>query len=106
MPGALAGHAHDFTKRWWETVWRSPMAAKFSPLDELVIVRMAIIVNKCAEGRAKGQELAELRQLEDRFGFSPLARRRLGWEIKTPKAQEQARKADNVVDIGQWQDRL
>jgi hypothetical protein len=32
---------------------------------------------------------AEIRQLEDRFGLSPLARRRLAWEIDDPETAVQ-----------------
>lgn len=67
---------------WWRDVWRSPMAAVFLEADVPALARAARLVARESVGEASAAELAELRQLEDRFGLSPLARRRLQWEIE------------------------
>ena len=67
-------------RRWWRTVWTSPMAVVYLPVDRLALERGARLVDALAvEPDAK--LTAELRHLEDRFGLSPLARRRLMWEV-------------------------
>src|SRR4051812_15935594 len=88
LPGAssLPREARD----WWATVWRSPMAAVYVAADVPALIRAARLVAKSAEGAANAAELAELRQLEDRFGLSPLARRRLQWEIEQAGAERPA----------------
>ncbi len=80
LPGAskLGKTARD----WWATVWTSPMSNVYLAADIPALTRAAGLVAKAASGEASGTELGELRQLEDRFGLSPLARRRLQWEIE------------------------
>lgn len=70
-------------KRYWEKVWQSPMAITFIDADLPGLERMVELVEliDTAEQRGLYGLLAELRQLEDRFGMSPLARRRLQWDI-------------------------
>ena len=79
-----------FARDWWATLWESPVAHVFEPVDVPALVRAARLVDKEARGEATGVELSELRQLEDRFGLSPLARRRLQWEIEraTPEGEQ------------------
>ncbi len=73
------------------------MAAVFLPADVPALARAAQLVARAAAGEASATELAELRQLEDRFGLSPLARRRLQWEVEQaagPSKPGSARAAD------------
>lgn len=88
--------------QYWETLWLSPMAVTFTDADIHALTRLVVLVDdraraESAEGlleiveSAHGGEVevivgrfggdAEIRQLEDRYGLSPLARRRLQWEI-------------------------
>jgi hypothetical protein len=76
LPEALA---------YWNAVWCSPMAAMYDTTDELTIARAAMLhassmTADMMRGRAP-DALSELRQLEDRLGLSPKARRQLQWEI-------------------------
>ncbi len=91
LPGAkqLGKPARD----WWSAVWRSPMAGVFLEADVPALIRAARLVAKEAAGEASASELSELRQLEDRFGLSPLARRRLQWEVEAAAAPEAKRPA-------------
>lgn len=71
-------------RRYWDKVWRSPMAITFIDADLLGLERMVWLVEQIelAENTfSLNSVLSELRQLEDRFGMSPLARRRLQWDI-------------------------
>lgn len=81
---ALAGSSSlpKAARDWWRDVWRSPMAAVFVEADVPALARACRLVAREVVGEASTGELAELRQLEDRFGLSPLARRRLQWEIE------------------------
>ena len=57
------------------------MAAAWVDADVPGLVRLTRLVDLTARGDDRAQVLSEIRQLEDRFGLSPLARRRLQWEI-------------------------
>lgn len=69
------------TRDWWKSIWASPMATAWLPSDVPTLVRLARIVEADNRGEATASLLAEARQLEDRFGLSPMARRRLQWEV-------------------------
>lgn len=69
------------TRAWWQAIWASPMATAWLPSDVPTLVRLARIVEADNRGEASASLLAEARQLEDRFGLSPMARRRLQWEV-------------------------
>jgi len=69
-------------RKWWATVWASPMAALWLEADVPSLIRLASLVELADAGEMAPQVLAEIRQLEDRFGLSPLARRRLQWELE------------------------
>jgi hypothetical protein len=90
--------------RYWRTIWSSPMAVTFTEADIQPLTRLVVLVDDRARAESSdglieivdryhdGTELqvvvgefkgdGEIRQLEDRYGISPLARRRLQWEIK------------------------
>jgi hypothetical protein len=88
------------TRAWWKTIWASPMAAVWLDADVPGLVRLARLVDRAAGGDASAMVLAEIRQLEDRFGLSPLARRRLQWEVeRTPTAE---RRDASPKDDARW----
>jgi hypothetical protein len=53
------------------------MAAVWLEADVPALVRLATLNELLEEGEATAMALAEIRQLEDRFGLSPMARLRL-----------------------------
>lgn len=57
------------------------MAAVYLDADVPALVRLARLIDQDSRGLADGVTRSEIRQLEDRFGLSPLSRRRLQWEI-------------------------
>jgi hypothetical protein len=75
------------------------MAAVWLEADVPALVRLASLVELADSGDMAPQVLAEIRQLEDRFDLSPLARRRLQWELEQAAAVE-AEPADNQE--GRW----
>jgi hypothetical protein len=89
------------TREWWRTVWSSPMAAVWLEADMPALARLAKLVDEAARGEVAGQVLVEVRQLEDRFGLSPLARRRLQWGVDQAggEASDDAPEADKD---GRW----
>jgi hypothetical protein len=74
------------TRDWWATIWASPMAAVWLPADVPALIRLAHLIDQANRGEASTMVLAEIRQLEDRFGLSPMARRRLQWEVSRAAA--------------------
>jgi hypothetical protein len=57
------------------------MAAVWLEADVPALVRLAQLVDQVGSGESSAVVLSEIRQLEDRFGLNPLARRRLQWEL-------------------------
>ena len=84
------------TRAWWEAVWRSPMAHAYLDADALVLVRLAHMVDLASRGEANAALLSETRQLEDRLGLSPMARRRLEWDVASPPGTEPASSPGNA----------
>jgi hypothetical protein len=84
----------------WEQVWRSPAAAlwvRMGPATYLLVaryVRDALIVENDSHTTVAIAHLhAEVRQLEDRLGLSPLAMLRLRWEIVADEVEEKRKPA-------------
>jgi hypothetical protein len=90
----------EHARAYWTAIWTSPMATTFTKTDEFALTRLCSLVDRrdrvesgdyevFAAGAVDGEVTvvrdfdgdAEIRQLEDRFGLSPAARRRLQWEI-------------------------
>lgn len=114
------------TRAWWRMVWKSPMAAHWIEADRPAVVRLAhlqdlvgreilgwtdrgrvgdlrpdpdrddIVRVELAGAMVSVALLAEMRQIEDRLGLTPMARKRLQWEIEEPEAPAAA-PADEVA---------
>jgi hypothetical protein len=94
-------------QRWWRTIWREPMAARWLASDIEVLYNCAQIRQQIALAIADGKSvvslMAELRQQEGRVGLDVLSRRRLDWRIGGPAqapaaAQEQPSEQDDETD--------
>ena len=77
----------------WEEVWRLPQAAAWIKMRiTLVVARWVrnclLVENDNHTTVAIAHLHAEIRQLEDRLGMSPLALRRLLWEISSDGVDE------------------
>ena len=84
------------TRGWWKTIWASPMAVVWLEADVPGLVRLAELIDLGhREGATPLTAMSEIRALEDRYGLSPLARRRLQWEVEQASGtQEQMSKED------------
>lgn len=80
------------TLAWWVDVWASPMAPEFEASDVHGLFMLALLVDDfwCADAPSSRMSLAaEIRQQSQRFGLSPIDRRRLQWEVeRVEDAQE------------------
>ena len=67
-------------ERLWAAMWKQPEAAMWRDADVPALTRLVTLQ---ADRRAwhDNRLLAEMRQLEDRFGMNPTARRLLGWKL-------------------------
>lgn len=89
MPRLAKGkHWHPMAKRFWTTVWNSPMSAEFLPGDEPALYRLLFLVN--VFWTAPDLDVAkEIRALEREFGLTPMSRRRLEWAVaQTDEAKD------------------
>lgn len=72
---------HPLTVDAWARAWASPMCGQWMPTDFDELGRLAVLwddFNKAPDVKI----LAEIRQQSARFGFSPLDRSRLQWEVE------------------------
>lgn len=86
IPELPGDNWNDFAREYWETIWTSPMAVAgvYIKADIPALIRLAQLANRVGEGTIGTSALGEMRQLEDRFGLSPLSRRRLQIDITLP----------------------
>lgn len=87
---------HPMTLAWWRDLWASPMAPEYDDSDRHGLFKLAMLQNdfwSADSARERKEASAEIRLQEQRFGLSPIDRRRLQWEIeKTEAAVEQGSK--------------
>ena len=83
----------------WVELWRTPQADAWNDLGwTRVVARYARLLIEQENGATNAALLAEIRQLEDRLGLSPMAMKRLQWEVGSREAP--APEADgNVVNL-------
>jgi len=86
----------------WRQLWASPQAVQWEKLAwTRVVARYALLVLASEQPRASGKTLEEVRHLEDRLGLTPMAMKRLQWEI-VEAADDDAEgetPGGNVVDL-------
>ena len=74
----------------WLDLWRTPQATAWEALSwTRVVARYTLLVLDAEKPDATGALLAEVRQLEDRLGLSPMAMKRLQWEIAVEVESEE-----------------
>lgn len=95
---------HPMTTAWWATIWSSPMAPEYIASDVALglatlcvdvdhywrlddLTRTELDLNQLlAVLRSMTAKAAELRLQGQRFGTSPIDRRRLAWEVDRAEA--------------------
>lgn len=81
VPELPKGDWSALTLAWWKNVWASPMSEEFLEADHHGLILLAHLIETYWRD-PKTQTAAEIRAQEQRFGLSPLDRRRLQWEVK------------------------
>ena len=71
------------TKDWWKLIWRSPMATQWIESD---VPELEYLGDLMELEKKRAEHYGEIRQLKDRFGLNPKARRSLMWHV--PSADE------------------
>ncbi len=106
----------EFGQAYWRALWSSPMAATYTEADVFPLTRLCSLVDRRERVEAGDPEVfaassvdgevtvvrgfdgdGEIRQLEDRFGISPLARRRLQWEVAQAERSPSAKRGPAEV---------
>ena len=82
---------HPLTLEWWQHVWESPMAGEYLQTDVDGLGRLAILIDAFYR-KPNPNLLKEIRLQEARFGFSPVDRARLQWEVLKGEEAEKKRK--------------
>lgn len=86
---------HDMTLWWWDDIWSSPMAPEYDESDIHGLFMLAMLVN-AFWSEPSTTLMSEIRLQGQRFGLSPIDRRRLQWEIEQgEKAEESTRQRRN-----------
>ena len=86
----LGFDVQERTAAWWRDVWTSPMAGEYDDTDRHGLAMLALLVDAFWRSSMRDDEpkgdplklLAEIRQQSQRYGLSPIDRRRLQWEIE------------------------
>lgn len=76
------------TRKWWRAVFQSPMSAEYLDADVQGLYRIVALVDKFWFNPTIQTSDAISRQ-EQKYGLSPLDRRRLEWIVK--KAEDEKR---------------
>lgn len=84
----------------WLSVWRTPQAAVWVTEGySRVVARYVEMLALYELNGGKAADLGELRQLEDRLGLSPMAMKRLQWEIGDGPASSAAASGHNATVV-------
>lgn len=81
------------TPKGWVELWRKPQAIMWEQNgDEYLVARYLsvrnLVQNPQSMDDVNAAALGELRQMEDRLGLSPMAMKRLMWEIDATPVEE------------------
>jgi hypothetical protein len=77
----LDGEYLPATLKWWDAIWSGPVAKHWLLADVASLELLADLRDQVARGDGRAMLFREIRAVEDRFGLSPVSRRRLGWDV-------------------------
>lgn len=102
MGGDLAEVVGPHERENWERLWMSPEAVAWESLGWTQVVARYARVLTIAEMTAESKLLAEARQLEDRLGLTPKAKRMLLWVVSDDEvgAKRQEKPASSAAAAG------
>ena len=83
----------------WRELWALPQASAWECLFmHRVVARYAAKLTEAEQPHSSSAILAEVRQLEDRLGLSPMALLRLRWVISDPAATDEPAEVTKLDD--------
>lgn len=71
---------HEFSIRYWADIWSSPMRTEYTRADVWRLVMMLDAFDRYWSGSATYAQ--EVRLQGDKFGLTPIDRRKLGWTVR------------------------
>lgn len=93
---------HPSAVKMWNNLWASPMAAEYvdADIDQMyILIRMVDRFWSTDSMTGMKDLAAEIRLSGQRFGISPLDRRRLEWQVEqTEEAKDRGQKRRGPVD--------
>jgi hypothetical protein len=85
------------TRRWWEAIWRTPMATQWNEGDVGALLILALARQRFLDGEMRlGREV---RQLVDDFGLSPKGRQLRRWVITEKDAERAGISLGDVAEL-------
>lgn len=83
----------------WPELWRMPQAVAWERLHlTRIVARYAAKLTEAEQPEAGAAIQAEVRQVEDRLGLSPMAMLRLRWEIDEAPAEQTTSAGVTAID--------
>lgn len=79
LPGNGEGF-HPMARQWWADIWKSPQRHEYLRADLPALFRLVKLVDVFWK-TGDLSVATEIRLLEREFGLTPLARRRLEWQV-------------------------
>lgn len=105
VPDWPLNHFPEGHRELWVELWRTPQAQMWVEFGwTRLVARYAQILLICEGPEATAALLGECRQLEDRLGLSPMAMKRLQWEVSSEPVGALTSSSAVVSGIDQYAD--
>lgn len=99
----LSGRNTKARSALWEQLWSTPQAVAWEALGwTRVIARYTKLLLDAEKPGASTSLLAEVRQLEDRIGLTPMSMKRLQWEVGPVQVEEPKDEPAKVTSIDEY----
>jgi hypothetical protein len=101
LPDNPLGEWNKLTETWWRDIWSSPQSTEFLRADLGALFRLAILVDMFWK-KGNLSVAKEIRVLEREFGLTPLARRRLEWQVvstEDAKDKHHSRRSQQAITV-------
>jgi len=107
-PFPLTGRRSKALDELWADLWTSPQAVAWEEMGwSRLVGRYAKLLIAAEKSDATAALLGEVRQLEDRLGLSPMAMKRLLWEVADLAAEStDTGQGAEVARMDDYRDRL
>lgn len=103
----LPGRRTKALEQLWDELWTSPQAVAWEQLGwTRLVARYARLLLAAEKSDATASLLGEVRQLEDRLGLSPMAMKRLQWEVVEDACQEPVGVGADVARMDDYRARI